>query len=208
MNFSKGSTIVAFGAHPDDIEVGMGGTLAYLSSSFKVFPVIATVPNNKRTRVNEAKNAAALLGIRQPIFLNISKNDFLFTRKVVTLIDKLVDKLDPDYVFTHWIGDSHQDHQNLTKVVISVCRKNRSSLFMYESMIPGGITDKAFRAQLYVDISAHFKKKISSIRASKTQLSKHGASWLKGIEGRSRLRGFEIGTKYAEAFEVIKIVHK
>ena len=62
----------ATGAHPDDLEIGMGGTIArYTARGHEVLMVVATVPNRKESRVPEAEEATAILGanlvvIRRP----------------------------------------------------------------------------------------------------------------------------------------------
>ena len=54
--------VVAFGAHPDDLEIGMGGTIArHASAGDRVVMVTATIPNNRDTRRREAERAAAEL---------------------------------------------------------------------------------------------------------------------------------------------------
>ena len=55
--------ILAFGAHPDDIEIGAGGIISKLvKSGSRVLSVVVTVPNNKKVRINEAKNALSSSG--------------------------------------------------------------------------------------------------------------------------------------------------
>ncbi|MGI0021464.1 MAG: PIG-L deacetylase family protein, partial [Nitrososphaeraceae archaeon] len=152
----ESKTIVAFGAHPDDLEIGMGGTIAKLSAKgYNVQPVIATLPNfvksdTKEGRKSESMLSAKVMGCKSPIFLDLSPEQMVFGRKLVTLIDSLITEHKPDSVFTQWYGDSHQDHQILTSSVISACR-NQNNLFMYETTIPGGITENSFKPQLFVD---------------------------------------------------------
>ena len=68
----------------------------------------------------------------------------------------------PKAVFTQWIGDSHQDHQILTKSVISGSR-DTTDLYMYETTIPGGITEQAFRSQLFIDITDYIDIKTKAL---------------------------------------------
>ena len=118
-------SIVAFGAHPDDIEIGMAGTVAKLNGlGYDVNLVIATLPNfvatdTKEERRREATMSAKVMGCKPPEFLDLAPDEVIFSRKFVSLIDKLLKKHEPEAVFTQWIGDSHQDHQALTKAVIA-----------------------------------------------------------------------------------------
>jgi LmbE family N-acetylglucosaminyl deacetylase len=108
-------------------------------------------------------------------------------------------------VFTHWSEDSHQDHVNVTRCVISATRKNDFNVYMYEQAIPGGITPGAFRAQYLVDISDVIHEKMESVRAHGSQMQRNGEWWLEGIRGRAMYRGYQIQAQYAEAFEIVKI---
>src|SRR5688572_16985033 len=115
------SSIVVFGAHPDDIEIGMGGTVAKLARlGYDVNLVVAT--DTKEDRRREATMSAKVMGCKAPEFLDLAPEEVTFGRKFVTLIDKIIKKIQPEAVFTQWIGDSHQDHQALTRAVIAAAR--------------------------------------------------------------------------------------
>ena len=203
-------SVLVFGAHPDDIEIGMGGTVAKLNGmGYNVNLVVATLPNfvktdTKEQRRMEAVMSAKVMGSNQPEFLDLSADEIVFGRKFVTLIDGIIHKRKPEAVFTQWIGDSHQDHQALTRAVISASR-DLNNLFMYETTIPGGITETAFRPQLYIDISETIDAKKNALNCFDSQKIRCGDLWIDAIVGRSMHRGYQINTKHAEAFEVIKI---
>jgi LmbE family N-acetylglucosaminyl deacetylase len=206
----ESKTIIAFGAHPDDLEIGMGGTIAKLSAmGYNVQPVIATLPNfvksdTKEGRKSESLLSAKVMGCKPPIFLDLSPEQMVFGRKLVTLIDSLITEHKPDSVFTQWHGDSHQDHQILTSSVISACR-NQNNLFMYETTIPGGITEKSFRPQLFVDITETIDIKKNALECFQSQFIRCGEIWIPAVIGRCSYRGYQVDAKYAEAFEVIKV---
>jgi N-acetylglucosamine malate deacetylase 1 len=202
--------ILVFGAHPDDLEIGMGGTIAKLSAmGYEVQPIIATLPNfvksdTKEGRKTESMLSAKVMGCKPPVFLDLSPDEMIFGRKFITLIGSLVTKYKPDSVFTQWYGDSHQDHQILTKSVISACR-DQDNLFMYETTIPGGITENSFRPQLFVDISETLDTKKNALECFESQFVRCGEIWIPAIIGRCSYRGYQINSKYAEAFEVVKV---
>ena len=75
---------------------------------------------------------------------------------------------------------------------------------MYEATLPGGISAHAFRAQKFVDISDTIDCKMASLACYETQLERYGPEWLEAIRGRAAYRGFQIGRRYAEAFQVVK----
>jgi LmbE family N-acetylglucosaminyl deacetylase len=206
----ESKSILVFGAHPDDLEIGMGGTIAKLSAmGYEVQPIIATLPNfvksdTKEGRKKESMLSAKVMGCMPPVFLDISPDEMIFGRKFITLIDSLVNKYKPDSIFTQWYGDSHQDHQILTKSVISACR-DQDNLFMYETTIPGGITENSFRPQLFVDITETLETKKNALECFESQFVRCGDIWIPAIIGRCSYRGYQINSKYAEAFEVVKV---
>lgn len=203
-------SIVAFGAHPDDIEIGMGGTVAKLVGlGYDVNLVVATLPNfvatdTKEDRRREATMSAKVMGCKAPEFLDLAPDEVIVGRKFVTLIDKLIKKYEPEAVFTQWIGDSHQDHQALTRAVIAASR-DVDNLFMYETTIPGGITENAFRPQLFVDVTQTLDIKRNALDCFDSQKIRCGPVWIDALVGRCSYRGYQMNTKYAEAYEVVKI---
>jgi len=207
---SDKQTILIFGAHPDDIEIGMGGTVAKLADSgYDVKLVIATLPNfvetdTKEARRHEAIMSAKIMNCKSPDFLDLSPDEMVFSRKFVTRIDDLVRKSKPQAIFTQWIGDSHQDHQALTRTVLAASRDS-TDIFMYETTIPGGITESAFRPQLYVDITDTLNIKSQALDCFTSQKIRCGDLWIDAVIGRSSYRGYQMNKKYAEAFEVIRI---
>ncbi len=196
--------VLAFGAHPDDIEIGMGGTICkYVQSKHQVLMAIATVTKQREQRLKEAEKAAATLGAAITI-MDIEPHKMVLGRELINIFDPLIAGFSPDIIYTHWNHDSHQDHITVSEAVIAASRKNSYSVYMYEQTIPGGIAPYAFRAQSFIDISGVIDTKINSIRAHKSQVDANGESWLQGILGRAAYRGYQIDKRYAEAFEVIK----
>ena len=196
--------ILIFGAHPDDVEIGMGGTIAkYVDSGQNVLTVVVTVPYSKKERIEEAKTAAGILGCDVKI-LDFSSNDMTQPRLLVKEFDRIIDSFNPDIVYGHWNHDSHQDHVSVANSVIASTRKNRCSVYMYEQTIPGGIVPFGFKAQAFVDITDFIDKKIDSTKAHKTPIGIGMEDHIKGIFGRANYRGFQIGVEYAEAFEIVK----
>ena len=79
-------TIMVFGAHPDDLEIGMGGTISKLIKlGYNVIMVIATLPNftsadKKDERKKEAQSSANILGCTNIQFLDLSSEQLVFGR--------------------------------------------------------------------------------------------------------------------------------
>jgi N-acetylglucosamine malate deacetylase 1 len=83
--------------------------------------------------------------------------------------------------------------------------RHLNNLFMYETMIRGGITEHSFRPQLYVDISNTVDIKKNASECFESQKVRSGHLWINAIVGRSSFRAYQMNTAYGEAFEVIKV---
>jgi LmbE family N-acetylglucosaminyl deacetylase len=197
--------VLVFGAHPDDLEIGMGGTIAkHVDAGDDVLMVVATIPSRREERLREAAEGARILGACLEI-LDIAPDDLGHNRRTIREFDRLLSSVDPHLVYTQWEQDSHQDHSAVSRAVISAARRNRCSLLMYEQTIPGGVVPGGFKAQSFVDISAFMERKTQSILAHRTQIELNGGEWwLDGVRGRAMYRGYQMNAQYAEAFEVVK----
>jgi len=205
--------ILAFGAHADDIEISMGGTIAkHVSAGHDVKMVVAIIPDEDKEGVSskkardkrwkEGEGAAEILGADLEI-LDLDRYEFRYDRHNVKIFDKIVRDYKPDKVYTSWNHDSHMDHLALSNIIFAATRRNIHSVYMYEPMTPGGITPYSFRANMFVDISGFIGTKMDSVKAYKSVRNLY-ETWIPGIDGRARYRGDQIGVEYAEAFEVVK----
>ena len=196
--------ILVFSPHPDDAEVLMGGTIAkYIQEGHDVLIVLVTIPIQKEKRMEESREAAAILGARLSI-LDLNPYELVFNRRTVEIFDSVLDDFPPDIIYTSWIHDSHQDHVTVSKTTIAAARKNKCSLYMYEQALPSGLTPYAFRPQAFVDISDTLETKIKSVLAHESQVQNFSEQWVQGIIARATYMGCQINVKYAEAFEVVK----
>jgi LmbE family N-acetylglucosaminyl deacetylase len=205
-------SILVVGAHPDDAEIGVGGTLAaYAARQHRALMVNVRVPGGhndgchetRSRRFDEATRAAGILGVEMITF-GLERTDIRPNSRLVGVIERLLENVQPTEVYTHWVGDSHPEHVALTQAVLAATRHNRHSVFMYEATIPGGITEHSFRPQRFVDISNTIEEKMDSLASYETQVARYGPGWLEAVRGRAAHRGFQIGRAYAEAFEVVK----
>ncbi len=207
--------ILVVAPHADDIEIGMGGTVArYAAEGHNIRILTAIIPcedsdgnsskEAKDIRSLEAKKAAKILGAEIDI-LDLNPYEFCFDRKHTKIFDSYIKKFNPDALFASWEHDSHQDHQSLAKILLAASRKNTFSFYMYETMMPGGISTNHFRPQYFVNISDYIDKKMNSLEAYSSVFGSN-QSYFDSIKGRAKFRGEQIGREYGEAFEVVKLI--
>ncbi len=208
--------ILAIGAHLDDIEIACGGTLAKaIEAGHKVKVLImsksgytnkeGTIQRSDEIAVKEGLNALHTLGIRDIEILDFPTKDIPFQSDVVTAIDLRMAAYDPDVVFTHHPFDTHQAHEGVSKASIAAARR-KNTVFFYEPITPSGRSYVSFKPTLYVDISKTLDKKIASLKCHTSEYNKFGAEdWIEGVRCRCGFRGYEIGQKYAEAFEILRL---
>lgn len=208
--------ILAVGAHLDDIEIACGGTLAKAVEAgheVKVLIMSKSGYTNKEGKIQrsddiaviEGTNALHVLGIIDINILDFPTKDIPFQSNVVNAIDVIMSKYNPDMIFTHHPFDTHQAHVGVSNATIAAARR-KNTVFFYEPITPSGRSYVAFKPQLYVDIESTLDKKIASLREHKSEYNKFGAEdWVEGVRCRCGFRGYEIGKKFAEAFEVLRI---
>lgn len=208
--------ILAVGAHLDDIEIACGGTLAKaIQNGHQVKVLIMSksgytnkdgkVQRSDEVAVREGTNAMHVLGIQNIEILDFPTKDIPFESDVVNAIDICISEYKPDIIFTHHPFDTHQAHVGVSNSTIAAARR-KNTVFFYEPITPSGRSYVAFRPQLYVDIESTINQKIDSLREHKSEYNKFGAEdWIVGVRSRCGFRGYEIGKKYAEAFEMLRL---
>jgi len=212
----KAKNILAVGAHPDDVEIGCGGTIAlHAKNGDNVIILVMANPfythyNGRVFRTEEEgkmeeANAAKVLGAKKVINLGFENKNVPYSRESVEAINEVIDKYKIDIIYTHWYHDTHQDHRRTTQAVLSAGRYVKNIL-MYEPEYPAGRSYAGFRNQYYVDITSTFEIKIKALREHKSQIKKFGERFLEALEARAIHRGYEIGCKYAECFEVLRML--
>jgi len=212
--------VMAIGAHSDDAELACGGTLAKaIAHGHEARLLVLTESDypdlqgqtlrTKSEAWTEGVDAAKVLGMREDDveFLSFPTRDLPYASPTIIAVEKALEVFKPDVILTHWPFDTHQDHRSAALSTLSAGR-HYNSILMYEPIFPSGRSYVGFRPQIYVDISEFIEQKLEALRRHATQYVKYGDDWIGAIESRCRLRGFEIGCRYAEAFEAARFEWK
>ena len=221
---AKKMNILAFAAHPDDVELNVGGTLLkYKKAGHNIFLAYATSGNTGsnemtdtkligETREKEALEAAKFYGAKVR-FLRNDDERLLDTNETRTQVLDALRWAEPDIVFTHWMGDESPDHKMTSHLVrcmiLSMPGINQQSnekpcaklpvLFMWDT--GRGI---GFQPEVYVDISDEFEEKLKALTCHKSQFPWMAVMGNSRFGETTRIRaafyGMQYGCKYAEVF--------
>ncbi len=221
--------ILAFGAHPDDVELGCGGTIAKEISLGKKVGIIDLTRGELGTRGSaairdqEANEAAQILGVSFRENLNMRDGFFVNDEAHQLEIIKMIRKYQPEIVICNAVDDRHIDHGKGSKLVSDACFL--SGLLKIETEY-NGENQKAWRPKVVyhylqwknitpdfvVDISGFNKKRIESILTYKSQFYDPNSkepetpiatkNFLESLNYRAQDFGRIIGVDYAEGFTV------
>ena len=200
-------SVLAVGAHPDDIELGCGGALAkHVAAGDRVTMLVVTRgeegPGRSAQRVAEQLQAVEVLGVHDLIwgegFLDcrVSLQEF----DLVHLIEEAIEKVSATVVYTHMADDSHQDHRVVSRCTMGAAR-SVSTILAY-----GGPSAVGFNPTAFVDISDSLDKKVEALMCHVSQAEaseKVSASW---VRSAAEHYGFLCRRPFAEGFAPIRHV--
>ena len=194
--------VLAIGAHPDDVEIGAGATLAaHARAGDEVVIGILTrgfEGGDGPTRSLEAEAAADILGA------TVHFGDLHDTRipeggPSVQFIERLVEDTKPDIVYTHSSNDVHQDHRSTHRASLVAARRI-PTVYCYQS--PSATV--AFAPSRFTDISDHLAAKLEVVAAHASQATKRSYMDPELITATGRYWGRFGDSTHAEAFEVVR----
>ena len=214
--------VVAFGAHPDDIELGCGGTLAKLADAGRSVVFVDLTRGELGTRgtvevrQQEAREAARILGATARENLTLPDGHLALTAEAKRKVVEVIRRFRPRLVFLPYFHDRHPDHVHASEIVYE-------GTFL--AGLPRYVTGEAsyrpdkiiyymgweeFSPSFIVDISEQFERKMEAIRAYASQFTLADPSYPKTrltspatdrlIRSRMAHYGALIGKEYGEAF--------
>ena len=221
--------ILAFAAHPDDVELSASGTvLKHIAAGKKVGIIDLTQGElgsrgTKETRKEEAAASSEILGLSVRHNLKMADGFFDISEENKRMIIEQIRKYKPEIILANAVSDRHPDHGRAAKLVsesafLSGLVKVNTALegVIQEPHRPKAIyhyiQDYYMKPDLVVDITDYFDQKMQSILAFKTQFFDpnssepdtpiSGKDFLEFVESRMREFGRPIGVKYGEGFTV------
>jgi LmbE family N-acetylglucosaminyl deacetylase/CheY-like chemotaxis protein len=159
--------VLAVGAHPDDVELGVGGILAAHRDAGDTV-VILTMSRGAKgglpdDRQSESLRAAELLGAR--LFLeDLVDTEITSTGPTIAIIERVIKQVNPSIVYTHSIHDRHQDHRAVHEAVL-VAARSVDTVACFQS--PSSTVD--FRPSRFVSIDGYTEKKIELLQCFQSQ---------------------------------------
>ena len=228
---SKKLTVLCAAAHPDDIELQCGGTLIrYVKEGHKVYMAVActgnvgskahTGPEIEAIRAVEAQKAADVIGA-ELIMMGYRDGEVWQDNPSWKKFIDLIRRTNPDVIITHDKADYVHDHSNVGELAYraaiwaSVANipdteyppiDHIPTVFYFETLG----THRVAPPDYYVDIAQEFEQKILAFKQHESQ---HGdflekqfgvKDWFEYLEVLNKLRGFQCGSKYAEAFRIVQ----
>ena len=221
--------ILAFGAHPDDVELGAGGTIAKEVAKGKTVVIVDLTKGElgtrgtALTRKTEAEDAKNILGVAHRENLGFKDGFFVNDKQHQLEIIKMIRKYQPEIVLCNAIDDRHIDHGKGSKLVSDACFL--SGLIKIETKVDDTIQKQWRPKQVYhyiqwktiepdfvVDISGYLDLKMKSVLAYKTQFfdptSKEpetpisSKNFTDSVKYRARDLGRLVNMDYAEGYTV------
>lgn len=214
---------LAFGAHADDVEIGMGGSIAkYARKGAKIGICDLTEADlssngNIELRKQEANHASKILGVVVRENLQFPDRGLFLTDERIRLVADMIRVYKPDIVFAPFHEDRHPDHGNCSRIVEEAVfsagikkfrtEKNNEphrvkSIYFY--MING-----FHKPDFVIDISEEMNLKKLSLEAYESQFIKTDKTidtplvngYIETVEARERMFGKEVGVAFAEGFK-------
>lgn len=207
--------ILLLSPHTDDVELGAGGTVIKLLEEknndifWAVFSICEdAVPDGlpPDTLEKEFTSVASELGIRSYHTYRFPNKNFPQHRQeILDELDRIKQEFKPDLVISPSLNDLHQDHKAIAEETVREFKKD-ANIIGYE--LPWN--NLVFRPQLIVKLAEkQMQRKWEALSIYKSQFTLARDYFSKEfIFGWARMRGAQCNSKYAEAFEVIRLIMK
>lgn len=221
--------ILAFGAHPDDIEIGVGGTLISEAEKGKSVGLIDFTQGEMGTRgtpeirLKEAENAAKIMGAKMRVNLGLPDGLFQNDNDTKLMVIEQIRRYQPDIVITTAPSDRHPDHGRAAAIVVEACFLAGLQKLKDRSAQPAWRPRCVYQyMQFYqhqpafiYDISEYIEKKLDAIRAHRSQFYDPDSSepetlissrhFFDNLTARASEYGIQAGFAYGEPLLTVRM---
>lgn len=194
--------VLAVGAHPDDVEMGCGGSIAsHVKRGDRVRVVYVTrgeKGGNPKVRVVESQRACRILGVSDVVFGEFKDANIPSDHTIIDYLEETEHRFKADIIYTHSTNELHQDHRTVGYLSLAAFR-NTPRILSYESPR----VTRNFAPSYFTDITDYVDLKWKALKAHASQRKKRYMAYTSVINLAS-FRGSQVGVRAAEGFEVIK----
>jgi LmbE family N-acetylglucosaminyl deacetylase len=194
--------VLAIGAHPDDVEIGVGGILFGHRQAGDALAILTMSRGAKggeaNQRADEAAAAAAMFGATLHL-MDLEDSTIPQSDPTVEMIETVVREFDPTIVYTHTFCDVHQDHRSVNRATL-VATRRVPALYCYES--PSATVK--FEPVRFVSIGPYLDDKVGVIGAYQSQTEQRAYLASDLIRATARYWGRFGGTDFCEPLEVVR----
>ena len=199
---ASSAAVLAIGAHPDDVEVGAGGTvLGHVAQGHEVSVLVLTggdVAGIPAERAREAARAAELMGVRL-FHVNLADASVSEGGSTIGEITRVIEEVNPDTIYTHSAQDLNQDHRNAHHATL-VAAARVPRIFCYQS--PSATVD--FRPSRFVSVDEFMDRKLAVIRSYTSQVKQRRYLDAELLRATSRYWSRYGSSRFAEPLEVAR----
>jgi LmbE family N-acetylglucosaminyl deacetylase len=196
------AAVLAIGAHPDDLEVGCGGTLlGHVGQGHVVSALILTggeIGGASADRAREAARAAELMAVRL-FHVNIAESTIGEPGTAVAEIARVVDEVRPDTIYTHSEHDFNQDHRSVHQATITAAG-GVPRIFCYQS----SSSTVEFQPSRFVAVDEFMDRKLAVIRAYTSHVRQRRYLDAELLRATSRYWSRYGQSRFVEPFEVAR----
>lgn len=217
------SRVLAIGTHPDDIEIGCGGTVRLLADQgYEIKFVVITSGEEgslnpdkeqlRNKRKTEAKDSAAVLGASEVTFFDEPDGLTHLTKESKVKLIRIIREFKPEIVFIHSSHDCFPDHKVVSQLSKSAIQAASGPWYGDARLAPHHVRDVfGFEVwnliqspQMTVNIDNSIERKIQALSCHTSQIE--SVNYVGAVRGLNEYRGaVAMNGRYAESFEVIRV---
>jgi LmbE family N-acetylglucosaminyl deacetylase len=215
--------VLAIGAHPDDIEIGCGGTIRLLADQGHEIKFIIVTSGEegslnfdkeqlRQNRKSEAKKSGAILGASDVLFFDEPDGLMQATKATKVNLVRIIREFKPEVVFIHSSQDCFPDHQVVSQLSKSSIQAASGPWYGDAGLNPHNVRNvfgfevwnSIQSPQMSVNIESSIDRKIQALNCHASQME--NVNYVGAVQGLNEYRGaVTVSGRYAESFEAVKV---